>query len=272
MALETSSSNPSWNPDSIATLDLDDALPESLLILTTTKAGEVEGDEPFIRVPFVGADPAAAVVAEGASITPADATPDEVAFQTQAVKVLSKISNELARQPGATSRILKSLQRSVRSKADAEFVAALATASTGFVDGGTFTAGTTANLDTFSDSIADVEANGGEASHVIMPASAWKAVSKLKTATGSNLPILGVGDASADGVKRSIFGLQVLLNATATAIYVVSKADLVSAYSPLRVAVSEDFYFGDDSLGLRADLRFGVAPARPNRQAVITLA
>jgi HK97 family phage major capsid protein len=258
----------SWSPDHIADLDLDTVIPDSLLVVATTKAGEIEGDEPFVRVPFVGADPTAATVAEGAAITPSDATLSEVAFQTTKTAVLSKISNELVRAPGAQARIIKSLQRSVQAKVNADFVDALDAASTGFVNAGTL--GT--DLDEFSDAIADVESNGGEASHIIMPSSAWKTLSKVKSGTASNVPLLGVGDASTEGVTRSIFGLPVLLNSAAGAIYVVSKADMVSAYSVLRVAVSTDAYFGEDSTGLRADLRFGVAPARPNRHAKIALA
>lgn len=257
-----------WSPDKVADLDLDAVLPDSLLIECTTKAGEVEGDEPFIRVPFVGADPTASVVAEGAAITPADATLDEVAFQTVKVATLSKVSNELIRIPGNQARLIKSLQRAVLGKVNADFVDALDAASTGFVNAGILGA----DLDEFSDAIADVESNGGEVSHFIMPSSAWKTLSKIKAATGSNVPILGVGDASADGVRRSIFGVPVRLSSAAGAIYAVSREDLVSAYSTLRVAVSEHAYFGEDATGLRSDLRFGVAPARPNRHAKIALA
>lgn len=259
---------PAWSPDKVADLPLDAVLPDSLLIECTTKAGEVEGDEPFIRVPFVGADPTAAVVAEGTPIAPADADLDEVAFQTVKVATLSKVSNELVRIPGNQARLIASLQRAVLGKVNAEFVDALDLASTGFVDAGTLST----DLDEFSDAIADVEANGGEVSHFIMPASAWKTLAKIKSATGSNMPILGVGDASGDGVRRSIFGVPVRLNSAAGAIYAVSREDLVSAYSSLRVAVSEHAYFGEDATGLRSDLRFGVAPARPNRHAKIALA
>lgn len=268
MPAVTSATVQGWSPDKTVDLSLDAIIPDSLLVIATTKAGDIEGDEPFVRVPFVGADPTAATVNEGAAITPSDPTLSEVEFQTVKTAVLSKVSNELIRQSGASTRILASLQRAVQAKVNTDFVNALDAASTGFVNAGVLGS----DLDEFSDAIADIESNGGSASHIILPASAWKTLAKIKAGTGSNSPLLGVGDSSVDGVRRSIFGVPVLLNSAADAIYVVSREDLVSAYSPLRTALSEHAYFGEDSVGLRADLRFGVAPARANRHAKIALA
>ena len=45
-------------------------------------------------------------------------------------------------------------------------------------------------LDVFSDALADIEGAGGDASHILMPSSAWKALAALKTGTGSCLPFM----------------------------------------------------------------------------------
>jgi HK97 family phage major capsid protein len=267
MTSTTPTSAKAWAPDQISDLDIDAALPDLFLVKMTTKAGEVDGDEPSVRVPYVSADPVAATVAEGQPITPTDAARDEVVISTHKSAVLSIVSNELIRQPGAQERLTKSMERAVVSKVNTDFVAALATASADFVDGGVLGE----NLDALSDAIADIAANGGDASHIVMPSSAWKSLSKVKSSTGSAVPLLGTGSGT-EGFARSIFGVPVVLAANATAVYVTSKSDLLSAYGRVSVAVSEDAYFGSDSTGLRATLRFGVAAARPERHAVIALA
>jgi HK97 family phage major capsid protein len=268
MTATTSTSTAAWAPDEFSvSLDLDAALPDSFVSLMTTKAGSVEGDARSVRVPFVGADPAANVVAEGAAIGETDATLDEVEIATRKVAVLSIISNEQFAAPGASARLPKALQRAVTAKVNAEFV--------GILNGLTFTAGGTVagavDFDVFSDAIADVEGNGGDASAILMPSSVWKNLAALKTGSGSNLPILGVGDLSADKVRRSIFGVPVHLHNAATSVYVLSKNDLVSASSPLRVDRSSDYAFNRDAQALRSTLRFGVAPAHLNQHVEIAL-
>jgi HK97 family phage major capsid protein len=252
------SAGQSWAADEISEIDLDRAIPDSFLVKFTTYAGTVEGDTPKVRVPFIGADPTASTVAEAAAIPLSEVTLDELVISTAKSAVLTKISNELARQRGAQKRIVDSLRRSLVSKVNSDYVAALITASTGFVDGGELGG----NLDVFSDAFADLEANGGEATHIVMPSSAWKIIAKLKTGTGSNQTLL---------TAREILGVPVFLHAGADAIYITSKDDLGAAWSPLRVAKSEDRYFDEDSVGLRGDVRFGVKPARPNRHAKIAL-
>jgi len=266
--LNTSTSAVAWRADEInVSLDLDKALPDSFVNLMTTLAGDVEGDARKVRVPFVGADPDAAVVAEGAAIDETNGTLSEVEITTRKVAVLSTISNEQWTAPGVSARIPASLQRAVTAKANAEFVAAINALT--FTAGGTVAGAT--DLDVFSDALADIEGAGGDASHILMPSSAWKALAALKTGTGSNLPILGTGDLSAEKVRRSIMGVPVYLHNAATSVYVVSKSDLVSASSPLRVDRSSDYAFNRDAQALRAVLRFGIAPAHLDQHVEIGL-
>ncbi len=269
MTATTTTSAAAWRPDETnVSLNLDGALPEAFVTLMTTLAGSVEGDARTVRVPFVGADPAASVVAEGAAIAETDGTLSEVEIQTAKVAVLSVISNEQWASPGAAVRLPLSLQRAVTAKANAEFVAALNALT--FTSGGTVAGAT--DLDVFSDALADIEGAGGDASHILMPSSAWKALAALKTGTGSNLPILGVGDLATEKVRRSIMGVPVHLHNAATSVYVISKSDLVSASSPLRVDTSDDYAFNRDAKALRATLRFGIAPAHLDQHIEIGLA
>lgn len=268
MTNTTTTSAAAWRPDEVASLNLDAAIPDSFLVQMTTLAGTVEGDARKVRVPFIGLDPAAAVVAEGAAIAETDATLSEVEIDTAKVAVLSVISNEQFGAEGAAQRIPQSLVRAVTQKANSEFVTEL--------NGLTLTAGGTVagatDLDVFSDAFADIEGAGGLASHIVMPSATWKQLAALKTATGSNMPILGVSDASAEGPKRSIFGVPVFLHNAATSVYVLSKSDLVSAYSPLRVAISEDYAFDRDAQAIRATLRFGIKPAHLAQHVELALA
>lgn len=266
MTLTTPTSAEAWRPDHVAYVQVD-GLPNLLLPEVSTIAGNVEGDAVAVRIPYVETDGASAIVAEGAPIAETEPDLSEIVVMTRKVATLTKVSTEQFRQPEARVRLLESLQRSVVRKANAEFVAAVDALSGDFVDGGAL--GT--NLDSLSDAIAEVEANDGAASHIIMPASAWQTLSKIKTGTDSNMPLLGTGANSTEGVRRSVLGIPVHLSAAATSVFVLSKADLLAASGEIAVATSEDAFFASDAMGLRATLRFGIAPSRANRHAVIAL-
>ena len=102
----TSTAAVAWRPDEVSTaIDLDAALPEAFVNLMTSKAGDVEGDARKVRVPFIGADPEASVVAEGDEIAETSGTLAEVEITTAKVAVLSVISNEQFATRGTASRL-----------------------------------------------------------------------------------------------------------------------------------------------------------------------
>lgn len=281
MAINTSATYPGWNPDKVSEIDIEQAMPELHLVSMTTKADEIEGDAPAVRVPFVSVDPAASVVAEGATIAPTDPTLAEVTITTEKTAVLVKVSREMISQQNARGRFLESVQRGVRAKSNADFMASLATASVSFVDGGALGS---ENLDALADLLTDMVGNGASPSHIVMRSADWKAVSAIKTSTGSNVPLVGIGDTagSADApLVRRLFGVPVVVtndlpagdNAGTPApnsIVVVSPPDLVSAYGSLMVAASEDLYFDSDSLAIRATLRYGIKQSRNTRAGVLS--
>ncbi|WP_286689677.1 MULTISPECIES: phage major capsid protein [unclassified Aeromicrobium] len=266
MTNTTSTSAAAWRPDQTAYFDLD-RMPDLLLPQVATVAGSVEGDAVAVRVPYVETDGISSVVAEGAPITESDPEFAEVVVMTRKIATLSVVSLEQYRQPEARHLILESLQRSVTREANKEFISAVGALSADFISGGTLGE----NLDSISDAVAEIEANDGRASHIVMPASAWQTLAKVKQATGSNMPLLGVGTNSTEGSRRSIFDLPVILSATAPAVYVLSKGDLLAATGQIAVSISEHAAFNRDAVSMRSTLRFGIAPSRPERHAVIAL-
>lgn len=97
-------------------------IPDALILQVTTVAGEVEGDEPAVRVAYVQADPTAGFVPEGTDIDPADADLAEVIVQTGKVAVLSKLSNEASKSAEASRLISDSMSRAVIVKANTAFL------------------------------------------------------------------------------------------------------------------------------------------------------
>lgn len=258
---------PAHAPDHIGEIALD-AVPGLLITEAATYAGAVEGDAPSVRVPYV-VDGSAAVVAEGNAIPDSEPEPAEVVVKTSKVAALAVVSRELYLQNGAAGRFATSLQRSVVNKGNAGFVGSLKTASAEFHDGGTLSG---SDLDALGAAVTDVEANGGQASHMFCSAGTWNTLAAIKQATDSAMPLVGVGNVS-EAPERRLFGCKVVVsNAMDDAsIYVVSKADLVAAYSPIALAVSHDAYFSTDSVGLRATFRQGIEPARGDRHALVTV-
>lgn len=67
-------------------------IPQSVLITCTSKAGEVEGDEPAVRVPAVNLDDSTGFVPEGDDINEADPDLSELVILTGKVAVLVRLA------------------------------------------------------------------------------------------------------------------------------------------------------------------------------------
>lgn len=240
-----------------------------MILQVTTVAGEVEGDEPAVRVAYVQADPTAGFVPEGTEIDPADADLAEVIVQTGKVAVLSKLSNEASKSAEASKLISDSMSRAVIVKANTAFLSNPAAGPgpagllnlPGITDGGALGG----NLDALVDAFTLIESDGGNASHIIAAPDAWAALAKLKAATGSNAPLLGASTGQTQG--RNVFGVPVLTCAQAPAgtLVVVDKSDLIAAGGAVTLAVSDHFYFGSDSEAMRVTFRFGAKAVHPAR-------
>lgn len=261
--ITTPTTNRTWSPDEVASYSPTDQLADSLILTLTTKAGEIEGDAPSLRVPFI-ADATAGIVAEGSTITPTEPALDEHLVTTVKVAQLSVVSREQTTRAGAAEAIAASMRRSIVALADEKFLSSV-TAPEGLAalittSGGTI--GTTAWG--IYDAVASLEAAGAKASHWVMHPTDWATLAKIPEVTAGNKPVLGN---LADATARTLAGLPVVVSRFATVgkALLIDRAEIVAAYGALQLARSEDAYFASDAVGIRATWRIGWGVPRPAR-------
>lgn len=99
-----------------------------------------------------------------------------------------------------------------------------------------------------------------------MSPTAWAALRKLKTQTGSNQSLLGAGTNDA---AKTLLDVPVLVNANVPTMtgLIVDRANIVAAIGEVMVAQSEHYYFGGDNIALRVTFRFGAQLVNPTRHA-----
>lgn len=276
MAATTTTTTQGWRNDVVSSFDPDDKLSESLLIQCATWAGFVDGDTPSVLVPYVSADPAAAIVAENATIPTSDGAYSQVKINTDKVAVVTRMSNELTSHPKAAERIANSVRRAIIAKADALFMAN-ASDPTGLLNtAGLDTAGdlggaTDPNLFAVYDAVAAIEDDGGTATHLLINPLDWATLSKLPEGTGSNRSLLAdVHDVS----RRSLAGVPVIVHSAVTqgTALMLDKSEVVGAWGNLELARSEHAFFTDDAIAIRATWRIGWQIVRPARLQKLTIA
>ena len=276
MAIHTTPTSPkAWAPDQTAFVPTD-VVPDALILNTANVVGQIEGDEPAIRVPFVADDGVVGFVAEGAEIPDANQEFDEVVVLTGKVAALGKYSFETLAQPEAARMVVDSLARSVVTKANAAYLGNLEAApgptgllnAPGIID---FETPMEDDLDQLVDAISFIELDGGTATHIIANPLAWAALSKLKRATDSNESLVGAGTVAAE---RALLGLPVLVTPAmpAGSLLVTDQSAIIGAQSPLRLARSDDAYFSSDSIGVRVTWRLGWKVMHATRVAKLTIA
>lgn len=253
-----------WHPDVQGFLPAE-AVPDALILAASVRAGEIEGDEPAVRVPYVADDGEATVVEEAQLIPDVDADFDEVVVRTSKVSALGKFSRESLAQPNAAQLILASMQRSIVNKADRLFVGSPSDPTgllnaPGITDGGLIGD----DLDSLIDAASGVEADGGAATDILAAPDAWAALSKMKTATGSAAPLLGAGTAA---VERFLLGIPVRVSAAVPAgqLLMLDRRAVVSAYGQVQLARSDDAFFASDVAAIRVTWRIGWSVMRPGR-------
>lgn len=274
--MTTSTNTQAWAPNLISTFDANDLVPEALIVRTASKAGNVEGDAPSVRVPYVSADAVASVVAEGGDMTPVDPTLSEIVVSTDKVSQLIKVSREQLSQPGAAERLARSMARAVTTKADAFYLNNAASPAGLLLTGSLATAGdlggaTDPTVFEAFDAVGAIEDDGGQATHLLINPLDWAILCKLPEGTGSSKSLLAdVHDAS----RRSLAGVPVIVSnhVTAGAALMLDQSEIVAAYGELELARSDDFYFGSDSVALRLTFRLGWTVARVARLQKLTIA
>lgn len=272
MTSTTTTSPEAWRPNVIGHFDPDDLLTEALIIRTSTRAGQVEGDTPQVLVPYVAQDPEAGFVAEGAAIDLEDVNAAQVAISTDKIAVVTRASRELLAQPGAAERIANSLRRSVTVKADAAYMAN-ASDPTGLLNVAGVTAAGTLEDDLFAayDAVAAIEDDGGTPTHLLINPLDWGKLSKLPTGAGSNQSLLAN---VTDAATRSIAGVPVIVHSAVTegTALMVDRNEIVSAYGDIQLARSDDAFFAYDAVAIRATWRIGWGVVRPGRIQKLTVA
>jgi len=267
----------SWRPDFVATAALD-AVPDALVLQTSTVAGRVDGDEPTVRVPYVAADGDAGFVREGAPIPVSSPTLAECVVRTGKVADLNQFSREQFRQAGAAQRIGQSIQRAVVTKANWAYLNQPAPTADGDPAAGLLNIPDISeiltpvtNLDGLIDAIALIEEAGGTASNIVTGPLAWAALAKIKTGSGSNENLLGAGTSD---IVRRVLSLPVVTTPAmpATGLLVIDKTAIVSAVGDVQTATSEHALFESDSMAVRCTWRFGQNAVRPERIVKLTVA
>lgn len=247
-----------------------------------------------LAIPRVLADTVASWTAEGTEITPTDPNADVVTATPRKLAGLVYASNELVSDsnPDAQNVLAENLARSVALKLDKSFYEGSGTApeirglknQSGIqtVSMGANGAALT-NLDPFADALgllAEADANG---TAIVMHPRNWRALTKVKEATGSNKPVLIEGSGTpTGGIRRSLYGVPVYLTSqlstdetqgtadTANSIYVYQADQVVVVMrNGADIQVDTSAAFSSDRTAVRVTLRADMV--LPNPAAVVRI-
>ena len=275
MATQVTNSLKSLYPDQVFVYN--EAVPDALIAnpLVATVAGEIEGDAPRVRVPYIKTDPTSGFVKEGADITDGGGELDEVLISTGKIATVVKQSNESASFETASQLIAAGVSRSIITSADNAFLNNAKNEDTDAQNGPVGilnTEGIPAIQTTgegIVDAVADAKAgNGGIPTAIVANYAVEAILRKLKTTDGRGLLIDPV-----EAGELSIHGLPVIVNRAMpdNTLLVVSAGEIVAAVGTVNLAVSTDALFTSDSLIRRATWRIGAKVIHPNRLAKLTI-
>ncbi|MCL2482022.1 MAG: phage major capsid protein [Propionibacteriaceae bacterium] len=274
MTITTTTSAEAWSP-SVNHLTPGDAVPEALILTLGTQVGGVEGDEPVVRCAFVD-DAPCGFIPEGQPIPEENPELSEVLVATGKVASLSRISREQWEQENAAMNLSQSVTRAITVAANTAFLSQEApterlTPPTGIVNiKGLITGQVGTSLDGLIDLIAKLQTNLSNPTHVVVSPHGWATLSKIKTKVDSNESLLGAGTTA---VERMILGLPVIVTPALgnTVGLVVDKSQVLTAFGGIEIATSQHYFFGSDSLALRATWRFGQTVLHPERLGLFNI-
>ncbi|MGQ9408934.1 phage major capsid protein [Mycolicibacterium gilvum] len=277
MAFHTTlSSAKAWAPDLTAVAPTD-AVPDALILETSTVSGTVEGDAPLVRVQYVD-DASASFTAEAVAITESDPGLSECVVATGKVTQLVKLSREQFVQPNAQELLAASVRRAVTKAGNLAYISQVAPTPPavtppagllhidGIVDGGEVIG----DLDALVDLLATLASNGAEPSHIVLSPTAWASLRKFKIGDNFNSTLLGTG---ATDATTFLLDLPVIVTSAAPADsgLVIDRTAVVSAVGDVQVATSEHAFFSADSVAVRCTWRFGANAVKPNRIGKFTV-
>lgn len=218
-----------------------------------------------VNLPILTDDPAAGWFAEGAEITPDDATLEELTITPSKVAGLTKISNELASDssPEAASIVGGGLARDIVTKIDTAYFGNTTTNGPSGLESLTGVsvvdnAGTYASFDVFAEAISAAEQVGATIGAFVTDPATALVLAQLKQATGSNMPMLGTS--ATDAIDRRILGVPLLVSSavtTGTTWGIPKTASYVVQRGGAELDVDKSIYFTSYSTAVRAVMRVG---------------
>jgi len=266
-----------WSPD-VSYHTPGDAVPDALILQTSTVAAAVEGDAVAVHALYVD-DDEAKFVGEGQEIE--EGAPDlaSTLVHTGKITQLIRVSREQMSQANVADQLAASVTRAVTRAANAAYIAQPAptggdvTPPAGLLNiDGIVNLGTVGdNLDALVDGLAVLAENYATPTHFVVAPSTWAELLKLKVAADSNASLLGAGTTAAD---RFLFGLPVIVDVAVPPGrgLIIDRTAIVSAVGPVTVATSEHLYFNSDAIAVRCTWRFGANVVRPERIGVFAVA
>jgi HK97 family phage major capsid protein len=232
------------------------------------------------RIPIVTADPTASWVAEGAEITPSDPTLAELTVTPPKVAGLTIISSELANDstPAAAQVVGDGLARDIARRIDQAFFGSMsspAPSGLGALSGlQTYVnASAFANLDFAAEAISKAETVGATITSFITSPATALALAKVKQATGSNAPLLGLDATSA--TSRQLLGVPLYVSqyVAANTLYALdSSRTWLVVREDATVEVDKSVYFTSDRVAVRAIMRAGFGFTHAASVVKVTLA
>lgn len=274
--ITTTLSASGWSPD-VTEVAPGDAVPDALILQTSTVAGSVEGDAVAVHCLYVD-DADAGFVPEGQAISEATPNLAQCTVFTGKIAQLVRLSREQYNQINTSEQVSVSVSRAVTRAANRAYIAQAApvgpavTPPAGLIHiGGLVDCGSVAgDLDALVDGLAVLASNYSVPTHILAAPDAWAALQKLKTGATDNTSLLGAGTAEA---QRFLLNLPVLVDPavpSGTGI-VVDRTAIVSAVGSVNVAVSDQAAFSSDSVMIRCTWRFGANIVRPERVGLFYL-
>jgi len=262
-------------PDSYGPLIIQPAMDASVFArvatVVTTSSSEY-------RIPVVAADPTAQWVAEGAEITPSDPTLQEITVTPPKIAGLTIISRELAddSNPAAAQVVGDGLARDVARRIDQAAFAGLASpapAGLSTLSGvqSYINAAAFSNLDFAAQAISKAETVGASVTAFITSPATALSLATIKTASGSNQPVLGADATSA--TSRQILGVPLYVSqyVPANTLWAVDASRVwLVVRDDTEVLADRSVFFTSDRVAVRAVMRAGFAFTHPQSIVKVT--
>lgn len=264
----TSAAVEGWAPN-VVSFAAADVIPQALVLTLGTQAGVVEGDEAEVLVPWADDDDSADFVDEGAAIPEDGVDLQQIGIKTKKLSRLAPFSRELLSQPGAATNIINAMNRGLVKRANQAFLgnpAGPANGPTGLLNLAELPAAVAfgGNLDALNQVIAEIEDDGGQATHIVTNPVTWSVIKNIKKdSTDSNEGLDWPDDLPP--VLRDP-------GVPAGSLVVLDKGSIPTAIGAVLQARSDDYYFGDDAVAVRLTWRMGWNVRKINRVRRMTVA